>query len=296
MNLVELRPMDHQPPANCNYGVWRSELAAEDGAYAFQTMQQGRGGWKGNVYGSRRMGDGETHQRLKWNENRRFHSRKKRFTPFAPRNTSSFIIRAKRSGGIASLVSPPCPVTPVMLKTPVFSPLPEVLVDMAKAEWGVDSYGSMKGLIRVRAEARDEDGGELSDIDVEHGEVGGRLDLDLSRFQLTYPTVCEVVNNVSTGGNAMLDTRLSYRDMQIAQLNEEKLMINDKLSQMERDMEEMRRRIRYLETYSGLAALENAMVDSDSDMRGCCAGSEKSIGGGCNDAGQSLVLRDDVTS
>ncbi|KAJ6841840.1 von Willebrand factor A domain-containing protein-like [Iris pallida] len=44
-----------------------------------------------------------------------------RFAPYAPRNTTSFIIRAKKSGGITSLVSP-CPVTPAILPTPKFSP------------------------------------------------------------------------------------------------------------------------------------------------------------------------------
>ncbi|MBA0733753.1 hypothetical protein Gogos_017733 [Gossypium gossypioides] len=55
----------------------------------------------------------------------------------------------KKSGGIASLVSP-CPVTPNFLPTPIFSPSREVLSDMAKEEWGVDGYGSMKELIRLR--------------------------------------------------------------------------------------------------------------------------------------------------
>lgn len=57
-----------------------------------------------------------------------------RTAPYAPRNTSSYIIRAKKSGGIASLVSP-CPVTPAVLPTPMFSPSREVLIDMAKEEW-----------------------------------------------------------------------------------------------------------------------------------------------------------------
>lgn len=61
------------------------------------------------------------------------HSNNSRSVPFAPRNTTSFIIRAKKSGGIASLVSP-SPMTPAVLPTPIFSPFREVLVDMAKEE------------------------------------------------------------------------------------------------------------------------------------------------------------------
>ncbi|KAK4753685.1 hypothetical protein SAY87_001789 [Trapa incisa] len=69
---------------------------------------------------------------------RKYYPKKKfnnRFAPYAPRNTTSFIMRAKKSGGIASLVSP-CPVTPAVLPTPIFSPSREVLGDMAKEEWG----------------------------------------------------------------------------------------------------------------------------------------------------------------
>ena len=70
----------------------------------------------------------------------------------APRNTTSFIIRAKRAGGIAPLVSP-CPVTPDVLPTPVISPSRDegLLSDVvAQQQWGVDGYGSMKGPIRLR--------------------------------------------------------------------------------------------------------------------------------------------------
>ncbi|KAH9740859.1 hypothetical protein KPL70_002400 [Citrus sinensis] len=70
---------------------------------------------------------------------KKFNNNNNRFAPYAPRNTTSFIIRAKKSGGIASLVSP-CPVTPAVLPTPIFSPSREVLGDMAKEEWGVDGY------------------------------------------------------------------------------------------------------------------------------------------------------------
>ncbi|MBA0610532.1 hypothetical protein Godav_011364, partial [Gossypium davidsonii] len=127
-----------------------------------------------------------------------------RFAPYAPRNTTSFIIRAKRSGGVASLVSP-CPVTPAVLPTPIFSPSREVLGDMAKEEWGVDGYGSMKGLIRLRTleaghdDEEDEDvgdGGGSSESDVEeHVEVERRLDHDLSRFEI-YPSYGGDYNNV----------------------------------------------------------------------------------------------------
>ncbi|XWS71097.1 hypothetical protein CRYUN_Cryun03dG0108500 [Craigia yunnanensis] len=163
-----------------------------------------------------------------------------RFAPYAPRNTTSFIIRAKKSGGIASLVSP-CAVTPAVLPTPIFSPSREVLVDMAKEEWGVDGYGSMKGLIRLRSpeachdDEEDEDGGNgrgSSESDVEeHVEVERRLDQDLSRFEMIYPSYGGDYNNV-------LENRVDDQDTHIAQLEEENLTLKERQSQVVEDVNE----------------------------------------------------------
>jgi hypothetical protein len=146
----------------------------------------------------------------------------------APRNTTSFLIRAKRAGGVASLVSP-CPVTPAVLPTPRLSPAREVLVEMAKEAWGVDGYGSMKGLIRLRSQAagagEDDDSGE-SDLE-EHVEVERRLDHDLSRFEM-----------VQLPAAAASDD-----EARAARLEEENLTLRDRLFLMERDMADLRRRL-----------------------------------------------------
>lgn len=167
---------------------------------------------------------------------------KNRFAPYAPRNTTSFIIRAKKSGGIASLVSP-CPVTPAVLPTPIFSPSREVLGDMAKEEWGVDGYGSMKGLIRLRNEAdgdeEEEVGSSESDVE-EHVEVERRLDHDLSRFEMIYPNYGMDYNNV-------LENRVDDQDSHIAQLEDENLILKERLFLMEREFDDLRRRLQYLE-------------------------------------------------
>lgn len=193
---------------------------------------------------------------------RRFYPKKKfsRFVPFAPRNTTSFIIRAKKSGGIASLVSP-CPVTPATLPTPKFSPSRERLVDMAKEEWGVDGYGSMKGLIRLRSptagggragsggveeEEDDEDGSSESDVE-EHVEVERRLDHDLSRFEIVYPSFGEE-QGVAPATAYLLENRVDDQDTHIAQLEEENLTLKERLFLMEREMGELRRRLQLLET------------------------------------------------
>ncbi|KAK9284012.1 hypothetical protein L1049_012271 [Liquidambar formosana] len=225
---------------------------------------------------------------------RRFYPKKKfnnRFAPFAPRNTTSFIIRAKKSGGIASGVSP-CPVTPAILPTPIFSPSREVLVDMAKEEWGVDGYGSMKGLIRLRSpghEARcdeeEEEEGGSSDSDVEeHVEVERRLDHDLSRFEMIYP-------NCGDEQTSVLENRVDDQDTHIAQLEEENLTLKERLFLMERELEDLRRRVQCLETDSGRGrgrarARENhdEVSENASDNEGggdVC--SEKSVGDGDGD-------------
>ncbi|KAK3205024.1 hypothetical protein Dsin_019070 [Dipteronia sinensis] len=193
---------------------------------------------------------------------RKFYSNKKkfnnnnnnnRFAPYAPRNTTSFIIRAKKAGGIASLVSP-CPVTPAVLPTPIFSPSREVLGDMAKEEWGVDGYGSMKGLIRLRSgndhdEEDDDEGNGSSESDVEeHVEVERRLDHDLSRFEMIYPNHSNNIGGVDY--NNVLENRVDDQDSHISQLEEENLTLKERLFLMERELSDLRRRMQFLERQS----------------------------------------------
>ncbi|GMH07572.1 hypothetical protein Nepgr_009412 [Nepenthes gracilis] len=167
----------------------------------------------------------------------------------APRNTTSYIIRAKKSGGIASLVSP-CPVTPAVLPTPVFSPSRESLVEMAKEEWGVDGYGSMKGFIRLRTspghepevedyEEEEEGGSSESDVE-EHVGVVRRLDHDLRRFEMIYP-------NSGADYNLVLENRVNDQDTHIAQLEEENLVLKERVYLMERELGDLRRRLQFLE-------------------------------------------------
>ncbi|KAJ8497441.1 hypothetical protein OPV22_007993 [Ensete ventricosum] len=192
---------------------------------------------------------------------RRFYPKKKfpRSAPFAPRNTTSFIIRAKKSGGIASLVSP-CPVTPAVLPTPKFSPTREDLADMVKEEWGVDGYGSMKGLIRLRSpsgheirpaagggggedDVEDEEGSSESDVE-EHLEVERRLDHDVSRFEMVYPGEEHGLESAAD----LLESRVDDQDAHIARLEEENLTLKERLFLMEREMGDFRRRLQLLET------------------------------------------------
>ncbi|XP_024983546.1 uncharacterized protein LOC112519580 isoform X2 [Cynara cardunculus var. scolymus] len=204
---------------------------------------------------------------------RRYFPKKKfnhggRSAPFAPRNTTSFLIRAKKSGGITSLVSP-CPVTPAVLPTPIFSPSREVLVDMAKEEWGVDGYGSMKGLIRLRSgneadapEDEEEEEGGSSESDVEeHVEVERRLDHDLSRFEMIYPNYSGADHS-----SYLLENRVDDQDTHIAQLEEENLILKERLFLMEREFDDLRMRLQCLERQSrGLERLNEEVVENDSE-------------------------------
>ncbi|KAI6669980.1 hypothetical protein NL676_004865 [Syzygium grande] len=226
--------------------------------------QQGRGNWKGKKPNDKRVdlrkalnpsvndvmagavGTG-SYQPPSLNElqsrnhlkARKFYPKKfnNRFAPYAPRNTSSYIMRAKKSQGIASLVSPST-VTPAVLPTLRFSPTTEVLGDMAKEEGGVDGYGSMKGLIKLRNEAGfreheeeeewgdheedDNDGSSESDVEEEKNSVLRRLDHETSRFEMVYPNYGGDYNNI-------LENRVDDQDAHIAQLEEENLTLKERL-------------------------------------------------------------------
>ncbi|KAI4304844.1 hypothetical protein MLD38_040308 [Melastoma candidum] len=192
---------------------------------------------------------------------RKFYPKRKyggRFAPYAPRNTTSFIIRAKKSGGITSLVSP-CPVTPAVLPTPIFSPSREVFGDMAKEEWGVDGYGSMKGLIRLRNNEEEEDhdedanGSSESDVEEEKDSVLSRLDHETSRFEMVYP-------NYKFDHHNSLENRFDDHDMLIAQLEEDNLTLRERLFLMESEMEDLRRRLNFLERLNRVNADANEEV------------------------------------
>jgi hypothetical protein len=143
-----------------------------------------------------------------------------------------------------------------VLPTPVLSPAREVLVEMAKEAWGVDGYGSMKGLIRLRADAGDaagEDSGSgESDVE-EHVEVERRLDHDLSRFEMVHLPAAAAA---ALGGGGVDDDE--DEEARAARLEEENLTLRERLFLMERDMDELRRR---------LLAVEELCRDRHSD--GC---------------------------
>ncbi|KAL5213312.1 hypothetical protein ABZP36_024159 [Zizania latifolia] len=255
-----LPPPPFLPPPNAQFAPnrgWKRKNPNTGGA--------GAGGYQPPA-----LGDLQVQNRAKarrWFKNHNPNqSNRKHFSPrpkaAAPRNTTSFIIRAKRAGGIASLVSP-CPVTPAVLPTPRISPSREGLADMAQAQWGVDGYGSMKGLIRLRSSphpanpnASDEDNdGNSSGSDVEeHVEVERRIDHDLSRFEMLYPG-----RGDDAAGYVLEEEEYAH----VARLEEENLTLKERLFLMEQELVDMRRR---LEAFESRFAVEEAPENVDKEM------------------------------
>ncbi|XP_058761439.1 uncharacterized protein LOC131634833 [Vicia villosa] len=206
----------------------------------------GRVIWNGNKSmrrsGKRRVNRNDSSKTNRFTGNvGQFHIPKRRFSsgrrfspPLAPRNTTSFIIRAKKSGGIASLVSP-CVTTPTILTTPTLSPSTEVVVEIAKETWGVDGYGTMKGLIRVRSGKENSDKTENDGSDCEHLEVEKRLNSDLSRFEMIYPS------------ENSLENRIDKQELRITRLEEQNLTLKERIFVIEDELSELRRRVLCLE-------------------------------------------------
>uniref|UniRef100_A0A7N0UEN0 Uncharacterized protein n=1 Tax=Kalanchoe fedtschenkoi TaxID=63787 RepID=A0A7N0UEN0_KALFE len=142
---------------------------------------------------------------------------------FAPYNTTSYIMRNKKAAGEAAARFSEPAVNP-----PLFSPSAEGLSGLAERDWGIDLYGSMKGLIRTRAHP--------DEPEVCESDVNGTSCTDLSKFEIIWPNsdnnmeseVEETVNNAS-------------------RLENENLILKVRLSVMDRDMDDMKRRMQLLE-------------------------------------------------
>ncbi|XP_076916711.1 uncharacterized protein LOC143576523 [Bidens hawaiensis] len=153
---------------------------------------------------------------------------------------------------------------------------------MAKEEWGVDGYGSMKGLIRLRspgneadaAEDDEEDEGGSSESDVEeHVEVERRLDHDLSRFEMIYPNYSRADHS-----SYPLENRVDDQDTHIAQLEEENLILKERLFLMEREFDDLRMRLQCLERQSrGGERLNEEVVENDSENESESRGYGRSV-------------------
>uniref|UniRef100_A0A0A9FEU3 PRLI-interacting factor A n=1 Tax=Arundo donax TaxID=35708 RepID=A0A0A9FEU3_ARUDO len=129
---------------------------------------------------------------------------------------------------------------------------------MAKEAWGVDGYGSMKGLIRLRSQAaadagaaagEDDSGSGESDVE-EHIEVERRLDHDLSRF--------EMVQLPAAAPFGVDDDD----EARAARLEEENLTLRERLFLVERDMADLRRRLLAVEEVCRDRHRDGCVVDA----------------------------------
>lgn len=194
---------------------------------------------------------------------RRILSKKKVSSPFlhaplAPRNTTSFIMRAKRLGGIAPAVTP-SPATPAVFATPLLSPgvRDKGSLEEMNRDLGVDGYGSMNGLIRLRSYHDKVRDGSESESDVEQGDLMNeeqsihsverleqRIDQGLSRFEMIYPSRTA---EVAGGAPRNLQNCVFSQERLIAHLEEENLTLKERLFLVEQELKELRQRVGELE-------------------------------------------------
>lgn len=183
------------------------------------------------------------------------HERKQNLpsAPDAPRNTTSYIIRAKNSGGIAPCINtPPTPSAPASVAL-INSPYKEDVVEQANQEWGVDSYGSMKGLLKVRhinQQNNDLEPKLEKYVQVFEKKLEQSLDLDIrSRFEMVYPSNNEI-------GPQSLEIRLTDQDNQIAYLEESNTSLKERMFYMEQELHNLKRRMQVLEVANAFRVRE----------------------------------------
>lgn len=173
--------------------------------------------------------------------------------PDAPRNTTSYIIRAKNSGGIAPCINtPPTPSAPASVDLITSPPYKEDVVEQANQEWGVDSYGSMKGLLRVRHMNQQNDDLEPNlekCVQVFEKKHEQSLDLDISRFEMVYPANNEI-------GPQSLEVRITDQDNQIAYLEESNSSLKERVFYMEQELNNLKRRMQVLEVANAFRVRE----------------------------------------
>jgi hypothetical protein len=189
-----------------------------------------------------------------------------RTVPRAPYNDSSFLIKVRRAGGLAALVSP---ATFSTLKTTTSdedaraSCYREEEVLEPVTELGVgNGYGSMTGLIHLRATDDGSSCSTVDEIDIDSVQqqqqrqqqeedssfsqldsvrrLEQRLDRDVSRFEMTLPSPSDVQ---SRRAPESLEERVARQDRDIALLEDENLTLKERLSLMQQAVYEYQERL-----------------------------------------------------
>lgn len=189
--------------------------------------------------------------------------------PDAPRNTTSYIIQSKCMQGVAPVVTP-SPITPAVLPTPGLSPLPRYKEQFADEvnEWGVNGYGSMNGLIRVRTDVKEDSESENHGNRSFHAQsvqqVEQRLDQGLSRFEIVYHAL--------DAKAPLQEIRLVAQENHIAHLEQENNTLKVRLNLMEQELDDLRSRMQLLADGSDHCELGEVLSEESLGNNGCAAG------------------------
>ncbi|XP_073394978.1 uncharacterized protein [Physcomitrium patens] len=170
-----------------------------------------------------------------------------RSVPRAPFNDSTYLMHMRRSGGLASLE----PTVP----SPVFSSPASSSYKLGNYEQIVDGndygYGSMTGLIHLRpTDDGDRSSGSTVDNDFSNDmyveqpsvssadsaqELEQRLEKDISRFEMA-----PIPETTSEG---FLEQRVARQDIHIAHLEDENLVLKERLFLIQQEIDELNQRL-----------------------------------------------------
>ncbi|KAJ7553655.1 hypothetical protein O6H91_06G107500 [Diphasiastrum complanatum] len=234
----------HPVIAAWNKGNWNQEYDLSMPNARWNMLPQAKGG----LYPPTPRG--MPRRRKTWTSKHRIEKPHGKNVPCAPRNTTSFIMRSSKMGITAPLMSPATPLLQTPMVSPVSWPQESLGDGQAKNDFKVDAYGSMKGCIRLRDMAESDDCTELISGTSQNGESDGehhlkkpasslqqleeRLDHGLQRFELLYNL---------RAPDRVLSTRMEDQETHIAYLEEENLLLQQRLLQTQQELEKLRRRL-----------------------------------------------------
>jgi hypothetical protein len=204
--------------------------------------------WSAGMYDPPRLMELQRQNRIR--TRRHFPKRRKsvpRVPPRAPFNDSSYLMRVRQSGGLASSASPATPATPAFVSTPVFaSPAPQFR-EGPEGDVKDYGYGSMEGLIHLKLcpDEPSHASTRMHSVDDVQGppqsvqQVEQQLDHDVSRFEMTLPS-----GNGLSRRTQLMEVRLAEQESHIAYLEDENLTLKERLFLAQQEANELRQRLR----------------------------------------------------
>jgi len=227
---------------------------------------------EGGGYGPPRLKDLKKQNRT---HTQKFYSKKKNTpmsVPRAPFNDSSFLMRVQRSGGLGLSTSLVSPSPTSLLSSPACSEYKldacENIVD--QNDYG---YGSMTGFIHLchvedgDQSSRDNNNGSCVGKCVEQQEspyvdyvqkLELQLDRDVSRFEMT-----PLLEQMS---KELMEQRVMRQDVHIAHLEDENLVLKERLFLIQQEVDELKQRLQGGERCNNLN-IESYKNDEFDDMQ-----------------------------